>query len=255
MWFVLGQYRSVIRTKIKSILHVKKTLRWRKTFSVSWKAKYIRECKRSNRNENEYLDLNDCQSFSFRRKMSIWKAHILTDFCDAKSWEKIFKKLTIDEKINDFIRTSTEGVRSNRFTFCEAESLLNEGVATPLCNNVRVVNSSHLMSHCIAFSSASNLARLKKRKRSFCRKSVHYKSRDKFRPIKNETDDKKNNNDRWKTDDDPTPDRNQSWKRNRRGNTNEKAPSMANELFFGHLRLLKPQRGVAGIEVELLSMK
>ena len=45
-------------------------------------------------------------------------------------------------------------------TFCEADNLLNEGVATPLCRSVRVMSSSHLINHCIAFSSASNFARL-----------------------------------------------------------------------------------------------
>ena len=60
-----------------------------------------------------------------------------------------------------FIKMNKKSFRKKIITFCEADNLLNEGVATPLCNSVRVVNSSHLINHCIAFNSASNFARLK----------------------------------------------------------------------------------------------
>jgi hypothetical protein len=65
-------------------------------------------------------------------------------------------------------------------TFCEEDNLLNEGVATILCKSVRVVTSSHLINHCIAFNSASNLARLqdlfiRKTKRKFIVRFYRYK--------------------------------------------------------------------------------
>lgn len=51
-------------------------------------------------------------------------------------------------------------MENEEITFCEADNLLNDGVATPLCKSVRVVNSSQRINHCIAFNSASNFARL-----------------------------------------------------------------------------------------------
>jgi hypothetical protein len=109
-------------------------------------------------------------------------AHILTDFCNDNS-------------------------------FCEADNLLNDGVATPLFKSVRVVNSSHLINHCIALNSASNFAR-----------------RYKIKPITR-----------------------------RRTIMDERLiiiqPHIGMRVFFGHLILLKPQRGVSGMDVEFLSIK
>lgn len=72
---------------------------------------------------------------------------ILTELCWNKSYQEQWDKILYWKKI---------------FTFCESESLWNEGRAIWFCSNVRVDNSSHLINHCIAFNSASNFARLKR---------------------------------------------------------------------------------------------
>ena len=98
----------------------------------------------------------------------------------------------------------------DELTFWEADNLLNDGVATPLCRSVRVVNSSQRINHCIAFNSASNFARLNIITWSIIRHSPFLLRM--CLPIENKSHDEKKNDNWWKTYNNPTPNWNESYK-------------------------------------------